>query len=118
MHAPEMLGALKRLQDPLKPFDICDTFVAFIGKSFEVRTKRIEVRTGEVSKAQIIKNIKIMSQAASLAEKLGAGPGVIALQLFLTSNRKWNCVNSILLQMKKLKRVRLQMFIFQELRPS
>jgi carbamoyl-phosphate synthase large subunit len=29
-----------------------------------------------------------MKQAANLAEKLGAGPGVITLQLFLTSDSK------------------------------
>ena len=67
----------------------CDVYIDF---SLKVRCvvprKRIEVRTGEVSKAQIIKNTKIMIQAADLVEKLGAGPGVITLQLFLTSDRK------------------------------
>ena len=63
----------------------CDVYIDFDLKvRCVVPRKRIEVRTGEVSKAQIIKNTKIMRQAASLAEKLGAGPGVITLQLFLT----------------------------------
>ena len=64
----------------------CDVYIDFDLKvRCVVPRKRIEVRTGEVSKAQIIKNTEIMEQAASLSEKLGAGPGVITLQLFLTS---------------------------------
>ena len=63
----------------------CDVYIDFDLKvRCVVPRKRIEVRTGEVSKAQIIKNTKIMKQAAGLAEKLKAGPGVITLQLFLT----------------------------------
>jgi len=65
----------------------CDVYIDFDLKvRCVVPRKRIEVRTGEVSKAQIIKNTRIMSEAVSLAEKLGAGPGVITLQLFLTSS--------------------------------
>src|SRR4030042_669682 len=48
--------------------------------------KRIEVRAGEVSKGQVAKNAHIMSEATTLVEKLGAGPGVITLQLFLTGD--------------------------------
>ncbi|MCP4263932.1 MAG: ATP-grasp domain-containing protein [Planctomycetes bacterium] len=67
----------------------CDVYIDFDLKvRCVVPRKRIEVRTGEVSKAQIIKNTKIMRQAAGLAETLGAGPGVITLQLFLTSDGK------------------------------
>jgi carbamoyl-phosphate synthase large subunit len=67
----------------------CDVYIDFDLKvRCVVPRKRIEVRTGEVSKAQIVKNTNIMSQAASLAEKLGAGPGVITLQLFLTDSGK------------------------------
>lgn len=67
----------------------CDVYIDFNLKvRCVVPRKRIEVRTGEVSKAQIEKNIGIMKQAAGLAEKLGAGPGVITLQLFLTSDGK------------------------------
>ena len=53
-----------------------------------VPRKRVEVRTGEVSKGRIVKDPHIMSQAARLVETLGAGPGVITLQLFLTPDRK------------------------------
>lgn len=67
----------------------CDVYIDFNLKvRCVVPRKRIEVRTGEVSKAQIIKNARIMKHAASLAEKLGAGPGVITLQLFRTSGDK------------------------------
>lgn len=67
----------------------CDVYVDF---SLEVRCvvprRRIEVRAGEVSKGQVVKNIGIISEATSLVEKLGAGPGVITLQLFLTGDGK------------------------------
>jgi carbamoyl-phosphate synthase large subunit len=53
-----------------------------------VPRRRIEVRAGEVSKGQVVKNAHIMSQAARLVEALGAGPGVITIQLFLTSDGK------------------------------
>jgi carbamoyl-phosphate synthase large subunit len=65
----------------------CDVYVDF---SMKVRCvvprKRIEVRAGEVSKSQIVKHPRIMSEAARLVETLGAGPGVITLQLFLTDD--------------------------------
>ena len=65
----------------------CDVYIDFNLKvRCVVPRKRIEVRTGEVSKAQVVKNARIMKQAANLAEKLGAGPGVITLQLFLTDS--------------------------------
>ena len=67
----------------------CDVYVDF---SMRVRCvvprKRIEVRAGEVSKGQVVKHPRIMSKAAELVEKLGAGPGVITLQLFLTDDNK------------------------------
>jgi carbamoyl-phosphate synthase large subunit len=67
----------------------CDVYVDF---NMKVRSvvprKRIEVRAGEVSKSQVVKNPAIMAQAAKLVEKLGAGPGVITLQLFLTEDKK------------------------------
>jgi carbamoyl-phosphate synthase large subunit len=67
----------------------CDVYIDFdLNVRCVVPRKRIEVRTGEVSKGQIIKNKRIMKQAAILVEKLGAGPGVITLQLFLTSRGK------------------------------
>ncbi|MHC4483538.1 MAG: ATP-grasp domain-containing protein, partial [Planctomycetota bacterium] len=67
----------------------CDVYVDF---SMKVRCvvprKRIEVRAGEVSKGQVVKHPVIISEAARLVEKLGAGPGVITLQLFLTDDNK------------------------------
>ncbi len=67
----------------------CDVYVDF---SLKVRCvvprKRIEVRAGEVSKGQVLKHPFIMSEAARLVEKLGAGPGVITLQLFLTDDNR------------------------------
>jgi carbamoyl-phosphate synthase large subunit len=65
----------------------CDVYVDF---GMKVRSvvprRRIEVRAGEVSKGQVVKNARIMNEAAALVEKLGAGPGVITLQLFLTGD--------------------------------
>jgi len=67
----------------------CDVYVDFGMKvRCVVPRKRIEVRAGEVSKGQVSKNARIMSEAVTLVEKLGAGPGVITLQLFLTSDGK------------------------------
>jgi carbamoyl-phosphate synthase large subunit len=63
----------------------CDVYVDFCMKvRCVVPRKRVEVRTGEVSKAQVVKHSDIMGQSARLVETLGAGPGVITLQLFLT----------------------------------
>ncbi|MBN2592387.1 MAG: ATP-grasp domain-containing protein [Sedimentisphaerales bacterium] len=67
----------------------CDAYVDFDMKvSCVVPRKRIEVRAGEVSKGQVVRNARIMREATMLVEKLGAGPGVITLQLFLTGNGK------------------------------
>ena len=67
----------------------CDVYIDFCLKvRCVVPRKRIEVRAGEVSKGQIVKNSRIMSDAVKLVETLGAGPGVITLQLFLTNNSK------------------------------
>jgi len=67
----------------------CDVYVDF---SLKVRCvvprKRIEVRAGEVSKGQVVKHPAIMREAARLVETLGAGPGVMTLQLFLTADGK------------------------------
>jgi carbamoyl-phosphate synthase large subunit len=65
----------------------CDVYVDFGMKvRCVVPRKRIEVRAGEVSKGQVVKHPRIMSEAARLVEILGAGPGVITLQLFLTGD--------------------------------
>ena len=63
----------------------CDVYVGFDMKvRCVVPRKRIEVRAGEVSKGQVVKHSHIMNESARLVETLGAGPGVITLQLFLT----------------------------------
>lgn len=67
----------------------CDVYVDFGMKvRCVVPRKRIEARAGEVSKGQVVKHPYIMSEAARLVEILGAGPGVITLQLFLTDDDK------------------------------
>jgi carbamoyl-phosphate synthase large subunit len=87
----ELLFFAKRMPNPICQEFIkgtehtCDVYVDF---SMKVRCvvprKRIEVRAGEVSKGQVVKHPAICSGAARLVETLGAGPGVITLQLFLT----------------------------------
>jgi len=65
----------------------CDVYVDFDMKvRCVVPRKRIEVRSGEVSKGQVVKHRGIMSESAMLVTKLGAGPGVITVQLFLTGD--------------------------------
>jgi carbamoyl-phosphate synthase large subunit len=63
----------------------CDAYVDFNMKvRCVVPRRRIEVRAGEVSKGQVVRHARIMSESARLVGALGAGPGVITLQLFLT----------------------------------
>lgn len=65
----------------------CDVYVDFAGDvRCVVPRRRIEVRAGEVSKGQVVKNPRIMAEAAKVVEELGAGPGVITLQLFWTDD--------------------------------
>jgi carbamoyl-phosphate synthase large subunit len=67
----------------------CDVYVDFDMKvRCVVPRKRIETRAGEVSKGQIVKHRRIMSETTKLIETLGAGPGVITVQLFLTHDNK------------------------------
>jgi len=67
----------------------CDVYVDFDMKvRCVVPRKRIEVRAGEVSKGQVVKDLHIMSEASRLVETLGAGPGVITIQLFVTGNKE------------------------------
>jgi carbamoyl-phosphate synthase large subunit len=65
----------------------CDAYVDFgMNVRCVVPRRRIEVRSGEVSKGQVVKHPEIMSQAKRVVERLGAGPGVITLQLFVTKD--------------------------------
>jgi len=67
----------------------CDVYVDFgMRVRCVVPRKRIEIRAGEVSKGQVVKNPHIISKGTKLVEALGAGPGIITLQLFLTDNGK------------------------------
>jgi carbamoyl-phosphate synthase large subunit len=67
----------------------CDVFVDFkLQVRCVVPRKRIETRTGEVSKGKIIKDSKIIRRTTELIKKLGAGPGVITVQLIQTKNEK------------------------------
>ncbi len=67
----------------------CDVFVDFGGNvRCVVPRKRIEIRAGEVSKGQVVKNKLIMNKAAQLVRHLGAGPGVITVQVISTKNKK------------------------------
>ena len=71
----------------------CDVFVDLEGKvRCVVPRKRLEVRSGEVSKAQVVKDPKIMETAASAVEALSAGPGVITVQLIKNSGGKINII--------------------------
>ena len=65
----------------------CDVYIDFgMRVRCVVPRKRIEARAGEVSKGQVVRDLRIMREAARLVEILGAGPGVITLQLFLTGD--------------------------------
>ena len=49
-----------------------------------VPRERLEVRSGEVSKARTVKNLDIIREAKRLVETLGAMSGIITIQCFLT----------------------------------
>jgi carbamoyl-phosphate synthase large subunit len=71
----------------------CDVFVDLDGKvRCVVPRKRLEVRSGEVSKAQVVKEPKVMEAAANAVEALGAGPGVITVQLIKSKTGKINLI--------------------------
>ncbi len=91
----ELLFYTKRIpncivQQYLKGIEItCDVYVDFDGKvRCVVPRRRIEVRAGEVSKGEVFKDKTVMEQAAKAVEVLGAGPGVITIQLILNSEDK------------------------------
>ncbi len=66
-----------------------DTFIDFDGKiRCIVPRKRIEVRGGEVVKAQTVKNELIIEQTRKMLSLLKAGPGVITTQCFLNGDGK------------------------------
>jgi len=62
----------------------CDAYIDFDRKvRCLVPRRRLEARAGEVSKGQVVKDLQIMGQARRVVELLGAGPGVITVQLFV-----------------------------------
>lgn len=65
----------------------CDVYVDFDGRvRCVVPRLRIEIRSGEVSKGRVVKDSRIMTQARRVVESLGAGPGVITVQLFVAED--------------------------------
>lgn len=78
------------------PHAICQEFVAgteytcdvYVDRRLSVRCvvprRRLEIRAGEVSKAQVAKDSAIIQESVRLVEALGAGPGVITVQLIKT----------------------------------
>jgi carbamoyl-phosphate synthase large subunit len=63
----------------------CDVYVDFSGTvRCVVPRQRLEVRAGEVSKARISKDARIMAVVKEVVTALGAGPGVITVQLIRT----------------------------------
>ncbi|MBN1845512.1 MAG: ATP-grasp domain-containing protein [Sedimentisphaerales bacterium] len=64
-----------------------DVLVDFAGRvRCVVPRRRIEVRSGEVSKGQTIRHPLMIEQCRKLIELLGAGPGIITIQCFLTAD--------------------------------
>ena len=66
-----------------------DVFIDFDGKvRCAVPRLRMETRAGEVSKGKTVKHVGIIEASMRLVEALGAGPGVITIQCFLTLDQK------------------------------
>jgi len=62
-----------------------DVLVDFSGRvRCVVPRRRLQVRSGEVSKGITVKHPQIIQRSKELIETLGAGPGVITIQCFLT----------------------------------
>ena len=66
-----------------------DALIDFQGRvRCVVPRRRIETRSGEVSKAITVKNPQMMQRATELIEKLHAGPGVVTIQCFFTPGQR------------------------------
>jgi carbamoyl-phosphate synthase large subunit len=71
----------------------CDAFVDFDMKvRCIVPRMRIDVRAGEVSKSLVVKHEKIMDKTRLLVEQLGAGPGVITIQMIEDNDGQINFI--------------------------
>ena len=67
----------------------CDVYVDFSGQvRCVVPRQRLEVRAGEVSKARIVKDAAVIETVTNLVTALGAGPGVITVQLIQTEDHR------------------------------
>lgn len=67
----------------------CDVYVTAKGQALcIVPRKRIEVRSGEVSKSKVVMDQSIIDQTRDLVETLGAGPGVITVQMIRDASGK------------------------------
>lgn len=65
----------------------CDVYVDFgMRVRCVVPRLRMEIRSGEVSKGRVVRDPRIMTPAGRVVELLGAGPGVITVQLFVTED--------------------------------
>jgi carbamoyl-phosphate synthase large subunit len=63
----------------------CDVYVGMTGQvQCVVPRQRLEVRSGEVSKARIVMASDVMDRAEQVVQCLKAGPGVITVQLIKT----------------------------------
>jgi carbamoyl-phosphate synthase large subunit len=67
----------------------CDVYVDFSGEvRCVVPRQRLEVRAGEVSKARIVRDTVVIDTVTGLVAALGAGPGVITVQLIQTKDHQ------------------------------
>ena len=67
----------------------CDAYVDGRGECrCVVPRQRMEVRAGEVSKARIVKDLALMEEVARLVTTMGAGPGVVTVQVIVTPDRE------------------------------
>ncbi len=83
----------KRIPNPMcQEFIVGKEYTCDVYVDFDMRVRcvvprlRIEIRSGEVSKSRVVKDPGIIAQARRVVELLGAGPGVITVQLFVTDD--------------------------------
>lgn len=63
----------------------CDAYVDLQGQvRGVVPRQRLEVRAGEVSKARVVMEPRVISEVSRLVQSLQAGPGVVTVQLMVT----------------------------------
>ena len=63
----------------------CDVYVDLQGQvRCVVPRQRLEVRAGEVSKARVVMETRVINEVTRLVQSLEAGPGVVTVQLIVT----------------------------------